>query len=47
MEKNGIRQMLVILESPWFLANVRGLPLRAPDRDWKADTLPELAVVSC
>ncbi|MBK8478135.1 MAG: IS30 family transposase [Opitutaceae bacterium] len=28
------------------LPNVRDLPLRAPDYTWKADTLPELAVVS-
>ena len=36
-----------LAQGPSSLANVRGLPLRAPDRDWKADTLPELAVVSC
>ena len=28
------------------LPNVRGLPLRAADRVWKADTFPELAVVA-
>lgn len=36
-----------VAEGPHFLPNVRGVPCREPDSDWKPGVIPALALVSC